>query len=291
MSSPSVAAVLVHFRTPRSLARSLAALRIQTLPLNTTLVVDNSARLDGANRPPIPEDGWQWLPAPTNIGFAAACNLGATRTADEYLLFINADLMLEPEACSMLLRVAQDHPDAAVVGPRIYGADGKIELSARQDPTVLDGLLGRRSLTTRIVRMMGLTPPTLAPAMGHASQVDWISGACMFVRRSAFEEVGGFDEGYWMYWEDADLCRRLRAAGWSIRFEPAARGHHMTGSSGTSEQTIRAFHASASRFYARHIARHAVSRRVAAVLLSLRCRVLVLRARSRPSPADTGKFA
>jgi N-acetylglucosaminyl-diphospho-decaprenol L-rhamnosyltransferase len=288
MSSPSVAAVLVHFRTPQVLARSLAALRVQSLPLNATLVVDNSARLDGANQPPVAGSDWQWLPAPTNIGFAAACNLGAARTASEYLLFVNADLTLEPEACSMLLRAAQDHPDAAVVGPRIFGADGQIELSARQDPTILDGLLGRRTLVTRILRMIGLIPPTLALAMGPASQVDWTSGACMFVRRSAFEEVGGFDEGYWMYWEDADFCRRLRAAGWSIRFEPAARGHHMTGSSGTSEQTVRAFHASAARFYARHIARHTLSRQTAAVLLRLRCKLLILRARSHRSPEVRG---
>jgi GT2 family glycosyltransferase len=77
----------------------------------------------------------------------------------------------------------------------------------------------------------------------------------MLVRREAFESVGGFDEGYWMYWEDADLCRRLVDRGWEVHFEPSAVAHHATGASGVSARTISAFHESAARFAARHIAR------------------------------------
>jgi N-acetylglucosaminyl-diphospho-decaprenol L-rhamnosyltransferase len=76
----------------------------------------------------------------------------------------------------------------------------------------------------------------------------------MLIRGEAFWEVGGFDEEYWMYWEDADLCRRLANAGWSVAYEPRAVVRHATGASGTSERTIRAFHDSAARFAHRHIA-------------------------------------
>jgi N-acetylglucosaminyl-diphospho-decaprenol L-rhamnosyltransferase len=91
-----------------------------------------------------------------------------------------------------------------------------------------------------------------------------------------------------MYWEDADLCQRLRQAGWSIRFEPSAQGHHMTGSSGTSEHTIRAFHASAARFYSRHRARHALFGSLASLLLGIRCRAIILRTRRHASPQARG---
>jgi GT2 family glycosyltransferase len=97
----------------------------------------------------------------------------------------------------------------------------------------------------------------------------------MLVRRSAFFEVGGFDEGYWMYWEDADLCRRLTDRGWSVRYEPRAVVHHATGASGTNERTIRAFHESAARFASRHIARNALQRRLINALLHARTRLVL----------------
>jgi GT2 family glycosyltransferase len=93
-------------------------------------------------------------------------------------------------------------------------------------------------------------------------RVDWVSGACMLIRRSAFDSVGGFDEGYWMYWEDADLCRRLVDQRWEVQFEAAAVAHHATGASGVNTRTIRAFHESAARFAARHIARSETERKL-----------------------------
>jgi N-acetylglucosaminyl-diphospho-decaprenol L-rhamnosyltransferase len=288
MSSPSVAAVLVHFRTPHALTRSLAALRDQTLPPTTASVVDNSARLDGTAEMSAMEGCTRFVP-PANIGFAAACNLAAANTSSDYLLFVNPDLTLDVEACALLIETAVAHPDAAVVAPRIHGSDGAIELSARRDPGIFDAIVGRRSAVTRLLRGLGLTPRSLMLALGESTEVDWVSGACMLVRRAAFEAVGGFDEGYWMYWEDADLCKRLRQAGWKIRFEPSARGDHTTSSSGTNERTIKAFHASAARFYCKHIARSAVSRRLAAMLLDLRCRLLVHHLRRRRPGREAGR--
>jgi N-acetylglucosaminyl-diphospho-decaprenol L-rhamnosyltransferase len=99
----------------------------------------------------------------------------------------------------------------------------------------------------------------------------------MMIRADAFRQVGGFDEGYWMYWEDADLCRRLADAGWRVAYEPAAVVHHATGASGTSERTIRAFHDSAARFAERHIADSTLRRRLIQGALRTRTTVVLRR--------------
>jgi glycosyltransferase involved in cell wall biosynthesis len=111
----------------------------------------------------------------------------------------------------------------------------------------------------------------------------------MLVRRAAFDSVGGFDEGYWMYWEDADLCRRLADEGWEVHFEPAAVVDHATGASGTNARTIRAFHESAARFAARHIARTALERSLIRAVLETRTWfVLWMFARAGVTTGDEG---
>jgi GT2 family glycosyltransferase len=107
----------------------------------------------------------------------------------------------------------------------------------------------------------------------------------MLVRRQAFDEGAGFDDRYWMYWEDADLCRRLGDLGWRIYYEPTAVVHHATGASGADERTIRAFHESAALFASRHLVRNRVGGRAIEIVLDWRCRLalrLYLRARKDP---------
>jgi N-acetylglucosaminyl-diphospho-decaprenol L-rhamnosyltransferase len=191
-------------------------------------------------------------------------------TTSDYLLFLNADLMLCDDACERLGATADDSPGVAVVGPRIYGADGVIELSARCFPSLWTGVLGRSSLLTKTLVALNRAPSGVSAALACTGPVDWISGACMLICRRAFEQVGGFDEDYWMYWEDADICRRLKERGWDTMLCTDAEARHSTGSSGRSERTIRAFHASAARYYERHLARTAVTARLARGVLHAR---------------------
>jgi GT2 family glycosyltransferase len=102
----------------------------------------------------------------------------------------------------------------------------------------------------------------------------------MMARRSALAEVDGFDEGYWMYWEDADLCRRLAEHDWAVHFEPDAVIHHATGASGTNERTVAAFHTSASRFATRWIARNRIERELFQRILAVRASLAVRNVRS-----------
>jgi N-acetylglucosaminyl-diphospho-decaprenol L-rhamnosyltransferase len=274
------AAIVVYFRTPAPLRRCLDGLQAQSTPPGEIIVIDNSSAIDSLNERPAPGADWRWVRADHNLGFGAACNLGAQLAQGDYLLFLNADLVLSADACEHLSTVAESDPGIGVVGPRIYGVDGKIELSARTFPTLLTGVLGRSSRLTKALARINRTPSSVSGALGSGGPVDWVSGACMLIRREAFEQVGGFDEGYWMYWEDADICRRLKDRGWSTMLCAEAQAHHDTSSSGHTERTIEAFHSSAARYYEHHVARNAVTAKLVRGALRARMR-MVLHRRAR----------
>jgi N-acetylglucosaminyl-diphospho-decaprenol L-rhamnosyltransferase len=253
-----LSAIIVAYRTPAEVAAAVASLRAQTLPPDEIVIVDNGA----ADGEPLPElEGTRLVRPQTNSGYGAGCNAGARAASGDDLLILNGDVVLTAAATATLS--ARLHKDSriAIVGPCIF-SHGEVQLSARAFPSLRTGLLGRRSPLTRLLVRVRRYPAEFRRAQRGGGRVDWVSGACMLVNRSAFDSVGGFDEGYWMYWEDADLCRRLVNAGWEVHYEPAAVVHHATGASGVSARTIRAFHESAARFASRHIARTAAERKL-----------------------------
>ena len=150
------------------------------------------------------------------------------------------------------MAVLDARPDCAIVGPRILNPDGSVQGSARGDPDMFTGLFGRTALLGRLVPFLSIAKRNVvaeeAIRSGEKSVVvDWLSGACMLARRTALEQVGGFDERFFLHWEDADLCRRLRASGHHVRYVPAATAIHRVGQSSRTARTfaIRAFHRSA----------------------------------------------
>ena len=150
---------------------------------------------------------------------------------------------------------------------------------------MMTGLFGRSSLLSRLFPSARLARRNVLGADSRAAvSVDWVSGSCILVRREAFSEIGGFDERYFLYWEDADLCRRLRNAGWSIRFRPDTRVVHVGARSSRTVKplAIRAFHRSAYLYYATHVAPSRLSARrwLAAGLLFARCGIKLLAARN-----------
>lgn len=151
---------------------------------------------------------------------------------------------------------------------------------------MLTGLFGRSTALRRVLPNLAVSKRNvIAGDAGDGSiEVDWVSGACMLARRSALERVNGFDERYFLYWEDADLCRRLRGQGYQIRYVPAATAVHRVGHSSREARSsaIRAFHESAYLYYSTHVAPTASPRRFAAkVLLAARCWLMLQQ--SRPS--------
>lgn len=287
-SRPTLSAIIVSYRTPEEVAAAVASLCAQTLPPDEIVIVDNSAP-DGAPLPQLPElEGVRIERPRMNLGYGAGCNLGARSASGDDLLILNADVVLAAGAAAALVERLHSDDRIAVVGPRIFSR-GEVQLSARAFPSLRTGLLGRRSLLTRLLVRARRYPAEFRRVPGSGGPVDWVSGACMLVRRAAFDAVGGFDEEYWMYWEDADLCRRLVDEGWKVHFEPTGVVHHATGASGTSARTIRAFHESAAQFAARHIARTALERRLIRAVLDTRTWfVLWMFAGASVTPRDEG---
>lgn len=159
-----------------------------------------------------------------NPGFAVACNQAAAAARGDWLLFLNPDCFLAPGQLIELLGLATDKPGLGLLGAQLLEADGRPQAaSLRRDPTparLLQGLLRGRS-----------TVELSAPAQGEVIEAEAVSGALMLMPRAAFEAVGGFDEGYRLHFEDLDLCRRLRAAGFGVGFAPGVRVVHLKGSS------------------------------------------------------------
>jgi GT2 family glycosyltransferase len=190
-----------------------------------------------------------------NLGFARATNLGVARGDAEYVLVLNPDAELLAGTLDRLLAVLDGRPEVAVAGPKLVRADGSLDHAARRSfPTPL-GALAHFAGIGRLARS-GPLAQYRAPEV-EAGTVDAVNGAFMLIRRSALEAVGLFDEGYWMYMEDLDLCYRLKQAGELTWYEPDAEALHLKhGTSGAvrSPRLVWAFHYGMFRFYRLHYA-------------------------------------
>jgi N-acetylglucosaminyl-diphospho-decaprenol L-rhamnosyltransferase len=234
---------------------------------------------------------------PRNVGFARAVNQGVAAAGGARILLLNPDGLPLPGLVPALMSELDARPECAAVGPDVLNPDGSPQGSARGDPNLLSGLFGRSALLTRVfprlraVRRNIRLASDLAPNAA-SMEVDWVSGACVLLRRSAFERIGGFDERYFLYWEDADLGRRFRQAGFTVRYRPSAKVRHVIGESSKTnpELAVREFHRSAYLYYTTHVAvsRWNPVRLVARLILELRCRYYLHKVPRRPAPRPAG---
>lgn len=237
------------------------------------VVVDNDRR-------PAPElpPGVRLIRNPENLGFARACNQGVAASGGEYIVFINPDALVEHDLFEGLEAFFEDHSEAGIVGPKILDVDGEVQLSARREISLVSGILGRTSLLTRLFPQSAPVKKFFPAASSPSgpTEVDWVSGACMVLRRGTLEETGGFDERFFMYFEDADLCRRAREAGWSVYYLPRVGVVHQTGvSSGDRPGAIWRLHKSAFFYHRKHGPHGPLGLYSVLVLLGLTGRALV----------------
>lgn len=168
---------------------------------------------------------------PHNLGFGAACNLGAGLARGDALLILNPDCLMGADVIGKLREVARQLDDVGMLGVRVLDANGEIEpASRRRDP-----LLGRalRSLVGKVPGLGGWKGIDMVdvPVSAEIERVDAISGACMFLPRAVFDRLGGFDESYFLHCEDLDLCRRARDAGHAVYHVSTISVRHEQGSS------------------------------------------------------------
>ncbi|HEX9147967.1 MAG TPA: glycosyltransferase family 2 protein [Thermoanaerobaculia bacterium] len=244
-----VSAVIVHYLTRKETVESAQALAA-TAPETEILVVDNASgdSIEDPLRALVPSA--RAIRESENRGYGAACNRGARETSREFLMFLNSDAVVQPGAVDALVAALDRDSHAAVAGPRLENPDGSLQTSILRLPTlgrVFFESAGLAYLTGG--RLHGHSATSEDHARAH--EVEAVKGAALLVRRTAFEEVGGFDESFFLYAEESDLAARLRRCGWRILFEPRARVVHRGGASG-GDSLFGQLNESLATYVARH---------------------------------------
>lgn len=253
-STPTWAAVVVNYEAGDCLVDCVTTLLADTSAGKVEVVVVDNASTDNSItklrqiRPEV-----RIIETRKNLGYSAAANAGIAATSATIVAVCNADLRVNPGTAAALLTRFHNEPNLGAVGPAVFSASGEHFPSARKVPRLRDtvghgtlGLLMPKNRFSRSYKELDADPK-------QSRDVDWVSGAAVWLRRSAINQVGGWDDGYFMYVEDVDLCWRLGNAGWRVAYEPEGSVVHI-GAVSTDRHPYRmivAHHRSLGRFAAK----------------------------------------
>lgn len=239
------------------------------------VIVDNASRDDSLAV--IGDLPMERVELAENIGFGAGCNAGWRTGRAPFTLFLNPDARVEPRAVLALAEVAQK-TSAAVVAPRIVDADGNLEWSLRRFPTVRS-IFGQAMFAHRVLPTASWMDEVIREPERYEREgpCEWASGACLLVRRDVLEEIGGFDERFFMYCEDVDLCRRIWDAGHVVRYTPAVTCTHVGGASEPRWRLFAALVRSRIRYAKKHFGRGRASVYQLGVILNEITHIVVAR--------------
>ncbi|HZT43833.1 MAG TPA: glycosyltransferase family 2 protein [Chthonomonadaceae bacterium] len=193
-----------------------------------------------------------------NLGFGAGNNVAIPQTRGRYVLFLNSDTVVTPGALVTMVRCADSQPDIGILGPKLLNSDGSLQYSCRHYPTLGAGFF-RNTPLGRLFPKNRFATDYLMQDWDHTTQrdVDWVSGAALMIRREVLDQIGGFDEDFYFYCEDVDLCwRASHIAPWRVTYFPDAVIYHHIGKSSDKVPTRMTyeFHRSMYLFYKKHYA-------------------------------------
>ncbi|MEV4630279.1 glycosyltransferase family 2 protein [Micromonospora sp. NPDC049523] len=273
MSRPAATAVVVTYNSANHIDDCLAALAQADLVVR---VVDNNSadRTVALVTERFPKV--EVIANPANVGFAAAVNQGLTGVDTDVVLLVNPDCVLPAATARELVRTVRARPDVGIAGPRLRDQAGRIAISAHPFESlssVLASRFGGALLPVALRRLLSGSRRRRAydactgPAAPMA--VDWLSGACLAVRTRLMREIGGLDEGYFMYYEDEELCLQTWRRGAAVVYVPTVEAMHVGGASSGPGATSPHLYRSMLRFFARHRRRTFQLVRLAVVLRAL----------------------
>jgi len=241
---PRLSIVIVSYNAREDLERCLQSL-VRAAPSvdHEIIVVDNASTDDSAAAVRARWPGVRLIDAGANVGFAKANNIGIRASFGELLLLLNGDTLAPPSAIDRLVAVLDARPAVAVVGPRLVDGNGRAELSFGRMLSPLNELRQKLRARGNVERLTS-----------REREVDWVSGACLLVRRADAEAVGLLDERYFMYTEDVDFCAAIRARGRRVLYTPSAEFVHLRGRSRQTapRATESAYRRSQIAFYEKH---------------------------------------
>jgi N-acetylglucosaminyl-diphospho-decaprenol L-rhamnosyltransferase len=249
-----LALVVVNYNAGERLLRCLGSVAAAAGDARLETVVVDNASVDGsAHRAVESFPEIRLVENPDNRGFARGANQGIRATTAPFVLLLNPDAEVTAGTLGGLVKLGWDRPRAGAIGPMIRNEDGSVYPSGRRVPPlgqalghVLLGLIIPGNRFTRSYTMADWDRTT-------EREVDWVSGGAMLLRRVALDEVGLFDEAFFMYGEDVDLCTRLRAVGWRVLFTPEVEVRHVGGLATRRDPRMPLIHSqSAYRYFRKH---------------------------------------
>lgn len=253
-----LAIVIVNYNTRDLLQQALDSIfREITLEQYEVFVVDNHS-IDGSVQmvktcyPRV-----KLLENRTNTGFSIANNQAIRESRSRYIMLLNSDTILLPGSVEALIQFLDETPEAATVGAKLVGRDGNVQATAKAFPTLFNSFFAKKSLLTKWFPNNPLTKRTLVCMFKDQErpfEVDLVSGAGMLIRRQAFQDVGEFDESFYMYWEDVDWCRRAVQKKWKVFYHPQAPIVHLEGGSSQKEvlRLVVEYHRSVYMYFRKH---------------------------------------
>lgn len=219
------------------------------------IVIDNDSKDGSANFLRDSNSGVELIANSHNVGFSKACNRGLGRARGRYILLLNPDTEVLPAAMASMVAVADGDERIAVVGPQLVYPDSTLQPSCVHFPSLRRSILDLAGLN-RLFPRSEILAGTYMLSWGHDSQreVEYMMGACLLMRTASVRALGGFDERFYMYFEETDLCRRIRSAGWTCVYTPHARVVHHAGVSSIQNLHVRwvVYHQCELLYFAKH---------------------------------------
>lgn len=244
--------IIVNYRRFDLTAKCVESLRVHSAQ-SEIILVDNASRDGSVERMGEVFPDITIVEMSNNNGFGSANNAGAAAASGNHLFFLNNDTIVHSDSPQHLSSVLQKEQKAAVVGPRLSYEDGSFQLSFGFDPSPLNEWKTKR-MQKGLFRRDTKLADKVQSRYASVTPVDWVTGAALMIRSEVFESIGGFDEAYFMYFEDADLCRRVRKKGWDVLYNPAATIMHYGGGSVASNDmsVYIGYRRSQLRYYGKH---------------------------------------
>lgn len=247
--------IIVNWNVKDLLRDCLRSIQTDESDLALEVIVVDSASSDGSQTMVADEFPWvKLIASDENLGYPRGNNIGILASHGRHVLILNPDTAVMAGALSTLVRYLDDHIDVGVVGPQLLNPDGTVQSSRRRFPSLLTGVFESTWLEPLAPKQLLKHYYALDMPDDEENDVDWVTGACLMVPRRVIEHVGLLDEGYFMYSEELDWCRRICDAGWRIVYLPQAQVVHHIGKS--SEQAVTARHVNFQQAKLRYFRKH-----------------------------------
>ncbi len=274
--------VIVNYKSTDYLLKCLKSVYDSIRDISVRVFVQDNDSRNGVDRVSIAFPKVNLTKNIVNMGFGKAVNSAIKQGTAPYVLILNPDTIIKDGFFESILQYIENSPDIGIVGPRVLNTDGSLQGSARAFLKPWMAFFGRNSLLTKWFPNNRISSKCILSTGSDGvtpMSSDWVSGACMLVRRKAIDDVGLLDEQFFMYWEDADWCKRMWANGWKVAYFPKASiVHHVGCSSGMCPlRSIIEFHKSSYKIMSKYkITPFYITNSFIIICLSLRACIMIL---------------